>query len=563
MQFIPFISAAFVSLLALQSAPTPATTANPAPDTKSAAKAKSPPNFVFIQAEATGWSSTSVDMDGEPPSHARPAGLTPNLEKLAADGMRFSDFYASCPRCTPSRASFVTGISPAKLHMTYQNEGGNSRREQGDGGYTLMKMVPPEVEEYIPKGVKTTAEWLKELGYTSAHFGKWHAGRADPKANGFDASDGPNSNQGPERGTAPNPKQATVISDKGIAFMRDAVKAGKPFYVQISHYGFGSEEEATPESLEIARKLVPGVSGKPLGAIAGQHDMDLQLARVRAALVELGIADNTYIFFSADHGAQGGGGGGGGGRGGRNTANPPFAGAKGSVSEGGIRVPFIVVGPGVPAGVISRVRATGMDLVPTMRDLAGKPIEKSVDPDAQTVVEGGSLAPVLKSSGENAGKGTVARTREEIVIHFPHYDLNNGGPASAIYLGDHKLVRNYDAGTVKLYDIAKDRAEANDLAAQMPERVKELEAKLDAYLKAIKAPMATLAKDAPVKPEGGAGAEGEAEKPADRPRRGGGQGGGGRGGQGGGGRGGQGGGGQGGGGQGGGSKNNPNQGGGE
>jgi arylsulfatase A-like enzyme len=510
MQFIPFISAAFVSLLALQSAPAPATTAKPAPDTKPAAAAKSPPNFVFIQAEATGWSSTSVDMDGEPPSQARPAGLTPNLEKLAADGMRFSDFYASCPRCTPSRASFVTGISPAKLHMTYQNEGGGSKRAQEEvGGYTLMKMVPPEVEEYIPKGVKTTADWLKELGYTSAHFGKWHAGRADPKANGFDASDGPNGNQGPERGTTPNPKQATAITDKGIAFMREAVKAKRPFYVQISHYGFGSEEEATPESLEVARKLVPGVTGKPLGAIAGQHDMDLQLARVRAALVELGIADNTYIFFSADHGAQGGGGGGGGGRGGRNTANPPFSGAKGSVSEGGIRVPFIVVGPGVPAGVISRVRATGMDLVPTMRDLAGKPIEKSADPDAQTVVEGGSLVPVLKSSGENAGKGTVARTREEIVIHFPHYDLNNGGPASAIYLGDHKLVRNYDAGTVKLYDIAKDRAEANDLAAQMPERVKELEAKLDAYLKAIHAPMATLAKD------GGAT---KGEPPAQKPR---------------------------------------------
>jgi arylsulfatase A-like enzyme len=397
-------------------------------------------------------------------------------------------------------------------------------------------MVPPEVEEYIPKGVKTTAEWLKELGYTSAHFGKWHAGRADPKAKGFDASDGPNSNQGPERGVAPNPKQAAVITDKGIAFMREAAKAGTPFYVQISHYGFGSEEEATPESLAFAKSLVSGVSGKPMGAIAGQHVVDQQIGRVRAALKEMGIADNTYIFFSADHGAQGGGGGGG-GRGGRNAANPPFSGAKGSVSEGGIRVPFIVVGPGVPAGVVSRVRATGMDLVPTMRDLAGKPIEKAADPDAQTAVEGGSLVPVLKSSGESAGKGTVARTREEIVIHFPHYDLNNGGPASAIYLGDHKLVRNYDAGTVKLYDISKDRAEANDLAASMPERVKELEAKLDAYLKAIRAPMATPAKDAPANPNGGASGGSGSEKQTDRPRRGGrgggggGGGGGGRGGQ--------------------------------
>lgn len=363
-----------------------------------------------------------------------------------------------------------------------------------------MRMIPPEVEEYLPKGVETTGDVLRELGYGTAHFGKWHAGRADPKANGFDASDGPNGNQGPDRSTAPNPKQCTEIVDKGIAFMREQLKAGKPFFVQISHYGFGSEEEATPASIEVARKVAPGVSGKPLGAIAGQHDMDIQLGRLRTALAEMGVADNTYIFFSADHGAQGGGGGGGGARGGRTLANPPFVGGKGSVSEGGIRVPFIVCGPGIPAGVVSNVRATGMDLLPTLRDLAGKPIDQPTDPDAQLSVEGGSLLPVLKTSGEdagnNAGKGTVTRTREEIVIHFPHYDLNNGGPASAIYLGNFKLVRNDDAQTVKLYDIAKDRSEANDLASSMPEKVKELEAKLDAYLKAVKAPMARVNPDA-------------------------------------------------------------------
>ena len=522
-------------------------TAKPAAAAATAVTAR--PNFIFIQAEATGWSSTSVDMDGEPPSHARPAGLTPNLEQLAQDGMRFSDFYVTAPRCTPSRTSFVTGISPAKLHMTYQNEGGNSRREEGGGEqYRLLRMVPPPVETTLPKGVKTTGNWLGELGYASAHFGKWHVGRQDPTEIGFNLSDGANSNQGPERGVAPNPKQCEVIVDKGIAFMREQVKAGKPFYLQLSHYGFGSEEEATPAALAKARELVSGVSGKPLGAIAGQYDMDLQLARVRATVKELGIEGNTYIFFSADHGAQGGGGGGGGGGGaggqrggGRNAANPPFAGAKGSVSEGGIRVPFIVVGPGIPAGVISRVRATGMDLVPTMCDLAGKPIENATDADAQNVVEGGSLVPVLKSSGENAGKGAVARTREEIVIHFPHYDLNNGGPASAIYLGDLKLVRNDDAKTLKLYDIAKDRAEANDIASTMPEKVKELEAKLDAYLKAIKAPMARVNPDAGKTPTEGEkpAAEGEKGQSPDGARPGGGQR---RGGQGGGGGGGQGGG---------------------
>jgi arylsulfatase A-like enzyme len=387
-----------------------------------------PPNFVFIQGEAQGPSSISVDMDGDPASPSRPSGLTPNLEKLASNGMRFSDFYASCPRCTPSRASFVTGISPAKLHMTYQNEGGASRREGGakgggkanDGGegvedaskYRLMRMIPPQIEPDLPPGVKTSGARLGELGYGTAHFGKWHAGRAEPSKVGFDRCDCANSNQSPERGVAPNPKQATVITDKGIAFMREQVKAGKPFFVQISHYGFGSEEEATPEALAVAKRLVPGVSGKPLGAIAGAHDVDTQVGRVVAALKEMGVADNTYIFYSADHGAQGGGGGG------RSQANPPFSGGKGSVREGGIRVPLIAAGPGIQAGTVSHVRATGMDLLPTMLDLSGHPVPKHANPDARTEIEGGSLAPVLKGDGT----GEVKRSHEEIVIHFLYAD---------------------------------------------------------------------------------------------------------------------------------------------
>jgi arylsulfatase A-like enzyme len=264
--------------------------------------------------------------------------------------------------------------------------------------------------------------------------------------------------------------------------MRDAVKAGKPFFVQVSHYGFGSEEEATPEAFAIARERAPGLSGKPLAAVAGAYDVDRSLGRLRDALAELGVAGNTFILYSSDHGAQGGGGG-------RNGAlpNPPFHGAKGSVAEGGIRVPFIVAGPGIEHGAVSHVRATGMDLLPTLRDLAGAPLPKPADPDARTAVEGGSLAAVLRAGG----KGTVIRPREAIVIHFPHYDLNNGGPASAIYLGDYKLVRNDDSQTTTLFDIVHDPTESKDLASAMPDRVQDLTRRLDAYLDAIKAPRAT------------------------------------------------------------------------
>ena len=518
-------------VLGLQAAPAaPKAPAPPvAPDGARAPGLKAArPNFVFIQAEAQGWSSTSVDMDGVAPSTARPAGLTPNLEKMAADGMRFSDFYVSCPRCTPSRASWVTGIGPAKLHMTYQNEGGANKRETGDASrYPLMRMIAPSPDTDLPAGVKTSGGMLHDLGYGTAHFGKWHVGRAAPDAVGFDVCDGANSNQGPERGSAPNPKQAALITDRGIEFMRAQLKAGKPFFVQLSHYGFGAEEEATPEALAAAKALVPGISGKPMGAIAGARDVDTQVGRVLAALKEMGVADNTYVFYSADHGAQGGGGGGAGG--GRNVPNPPFSGAKGSVSEGGIRVPFIAVGPGIAAGKVSAVRGSGMDLLPTMLDLCGAPVAKPADPDARTAIEGGSLVPVLKGGGE----GKVQRSHEDLVIHFPHYDLGNGGPASAIYVGNMKLVHNYDTGKYMLYDIAKDRSERNDLSAEQAEAVKSMRAKLESYLQAVKAQMPVVNPN-PGKTDGSVPADGGKPKGG----KGGGKGGGGKGGQGGGGQGG-------------------------
>ena len=496
--------------------------AGDAPTAQTAATRR--PNFVFILGEGHGWSSTSVDMDGTPPSDARPAGLTPNLEAMAKQGMRFSDFYASCPRCTPSRASFFTGISPAKLHMTYVNEGGAGKREgggkggKGGGGgndaaapaddaakYPLMRMIAPSPEMELPADVKTTGDVLRGAGYATAHFGKWHAGRMDPTKHGFDVSDGPNTNQGPDRGEAPNPKQSTVITDRGIDFMRQQVKAGKPFFLQLSHYGCGSEAEATPESVAEVQKLMPQLQGKQLGSVAGMRDMDKAIGRVMAALKELGIADNTYVFFSTDHGTPGGGSPRGVG------ANPPLSGAKGSVSDGGIRVPFLAWGPGVKADSTSHVRATGMDLLPTMLDLAGKPLAKPEKPDARNVVEGGSLSSVLK----NGGQGTVARPREEIVVHFPHYDLSNGGPASAIFMSDLKLIRNYDTGKVSLYDIVKDPGESRDLAAKMPDKVKDLEAQLDAYLKAVDAQMPRPNPEAGKASDSGAGStnNGKGKKP--------------------------------------------------
>lgn len=455
-----------------------------------------PPNFIVIQAEAQGWPGTSVEMDGQQPHDARPAGLTPNLERLAAVGVRFSDFYVTCPRCTPSRASLVTGISPAKLHMTYQGEGaargeqGGNRPERGGGEgrgkregradapddtVRLLRLIPPEPERDLPSGVRTIGAWLRTAGYASAHFGKWHVGRSAPSAVGFDVCDGANSNQGPERGVAPNPTQATAITDRGIAFMREQVEAGRPFYLQLDHYGFGNEREVTPEALQAARALAPDARAKELAAIAGARDVDTQVGRVLAAVQQLGIANNTFIIYTSDHGQQGGG---------QARPNDPLAGGKGSLSEGGVRVPLIVAGPGIAGGRVLQVRASNMDIVPTVLDYAGVAVPAPANRDAVASIEGASLAPVLQ------GRATDVPRQRDLVLHFPHYDLSNGGPATAIYRDQWKLVRHDDAGAVRLYDLRADRAESRDLSASQAALTRELTAAMDAYLDAVNAPRA-------------------------------------------------------------------------
>jgi len=445
----------------------------PAKSDAAAANNAGKPNFVFILGEGNGWSDTSVQMDDRIANSRSPVYRTPNLERLAREGMRLSDFYAACPRCTPSRAGFFTGISPTRLHMTYVNRTG-----QEDGGgprgarrpfvaAAAQKLVPPAPLIELPAGVLTVGDVLKTAGYATAHFGKWHVGRVSPARHGFDETDGANGNEGPEPGVAPNPKQAYALTERGIAFMQNQVKAGKPFYVQLSHYPGRSIEEALPETRRELEALPGFRPGRQAGQAAVIADMDKSIGLVLKALDELGVASNTYVIYSADHGTQGGSG------------VAPLSGGKGSLREGGVRVPFIVRGPGVKPGACSHVRGVCWDLLPTLAELAGVP----QPPPAE--VEGGSLAAVFKSGGT----GTVRRPREEIVLHFPHYDLGNGGPASTAYQGHYKLSHSYDTGASSLFDLTTDLGEQNDLAAEMPERTSEMGARMRAYLKAVDAQM--------------------------------------------------------------------------
>lgn len=408
------------------------------------------PNFVVIMAEAQGWPNTSVMMDDRLPASKSAVFKTPAIERLAREGMRFAYGYALSPRCTPSRAALFTGIGPAALHMTYVGVG-------RDSGPVRTALIPPEPVLEMPTAVTTVAEMLKGVGYTTAHFGKWHVGRTEPGKHGFDESDGATNNGGPDNVASPNPKQAYGMTERGIAFMARAQKTGKPFYLQLSHYPNQERKEG-------------GGGGRDRDTVRADSDeIDKTVMQLLTALDTLGLTGRTYVIYTADHGGQG------------RNGNAPLSGGKGAVTEGGLRVPFLIRGPGIAGNICSRVPVTACDVLPTIAELAGVKTALALE------VEGGSLAAVLR---DQAGRGTVTRFREELVFHFPHYDLGNGGPATAILVGGYKLVRNYEKKTPRLFDLERDLGEERDLAAKLPEKAAELDARLAVYLKAVVAQMA-------------------------------------------------------------------------
>jgi arylsulfatase A-like enzyme len=419
-----------------------------------------PPNFVIVVGEGAGWVSTSVPMDPAQPSARSTSLRTPGLERLAAAGLRFAQGYAASPRCTPSRAALFTGRSPGALHMTFVTEGG---RGGGGGGPATpaARVTAPTALMELPAAEITLAELLQEAGYATAHFGKWHVGRVSPARHGFAETDGPNGNGGPENVANPNPKQGLAITEAGVAFLERQARSRQPFYLHLSHYPSQEEKGAA--------------NGR--GGRSGQHEQevaaaDQSLARILDTLDRLGLRTNTYILYTTDHGTPG--------------RNGPLRGGKGTIWEGGLRVPFLLAGPGIAPNANSAVRVSALDVLPTFAELAGR---RDRVPAA---CEGGSLVPLFQD-----GTGSVRRPREEFVVHFPHYDKDPVGPASALFLGDLKLVRIYATGERRLYDVAQDPAERRDLAPDRPDRVRELDARLTASLQAVGAAMPTVNESVP------------------------------------------------------------------
>ena len=452
-----------------------------------------PPNFLVIMGEAQGWASTSAPLDDRDKQGSRSDYIhTPNLDALAERGFRFSDFYASSPRCTPTRAAMFTGRSPAALHMTFVGEGKKDGVvNPGD------KVIPPDSTTQLPEHIETVGTLLKKHGYATAHFGKWHVGRDNPKNCGFDENDGANSNGGPDNVEEPNPTQCYATAKLGMDFMTRQVKARKPFYLQISHYPGKQMEAATPEMIEaVKRRLGNRLDSQRIGRAAGNEEIDKTIGLVLTKLKELGAMENTYVIYTADHGAQGG------------NSNGALSKGKGTVWDGGLRVPLFVAGPGIKAGQFSHVRATTVDVLPTIMDLAGVK-------EQPKGLEGVSLVNVLQRDPNAAPK----RVREELVIHFPHYDKDEIGPASAIIYQNYKMIRVFETEQRHLFDLSKDIAERHDLAGSKPEVVQDLDKRMMDYLRSVNAGLPKPNPNYDPKGErsgdrkGGGGGKGKGKKP--------------------------------------------------
>ncbi|HEY7308377.1 MAG TPA: sulfatase-like hydrolase/transferase [Gemmataceae bacterium] len=426
-------------------------------------------NVVLILADDLGW----ADLGCYGSSYHR----TPHLDRLAAQGMRFTDAYAACPVCSPTRAALMTGKYPARLNLTDWLPGRPDRPDQ--------KLLRPAIRHALPPTETTLAEALKAAGYVTGHVGKWHLGGegAGPRQRGFDvniagdAAGSPRSYFAPFKGRdgrfilglerAPDGEyltdRLTAEAEKFIETNRD-----KPFFLYLAHYAVHIPLRAKAEKIKKYRPGRPGEQGNPIYA-AMIESLDESVGHVLKKLDDLKLTGRTLVAFTSDNGGLCV-------REGPNTPatiNAPLRDGKGYLYEGGIRVPLIVKWPGVTrAGATNAAPVSSIDFFPTVLDACG--VKSDARPD------GVSLTPLLK------GKDLK---REALFWHYPHYCNQGGRPGGAVRAGDYKLIEFYEDNRRELFDLQKDRGESHNLSADKPEVVKELAGKLAAWRKEVGARM--------------------------------------------------------------------------
>ena len=423
------------------------------------------PNFILILADDQGWNGTSVKMMDNESGSKSDYFETPNLERFAQSGIRFSDAYASAPVCAPSRYSIQFGKTPARLSLI--RVGMNTDHIDHEG-FTS-----------IPKALKKI-----NSNYRTAHFGKWGMG-SNPSVFGYDVSDGPTKNKDGnfdnnrsqwEHVFKKDPKNIFSLTDRAIEFIDSSKEEEKPFYLQISHYAVHSNVESKEKSYAVLKDKPIGAQQKDLGFAAMTFDLDEGLGLLLNKIKELEIEDNTYIIYMSDNGSVPNIPG---AKKYKKSYNFPLSRGKWDAYEGGVRVPLIISGPGIKNDTESATPVSGSDLLPTIIDLAGN---KTI---ALTEIDGGSFASILL----NKNNKKIKRAVDGIFFHVPY---KNGialkRPHSAVRKGDYKLIKFQDDKSILLFNLVKDKMEQLDLATQKPEKVKELEKILDNYLTEVHAP---------------------------------------------------------------------------
>jgi arylsulfatase A-like enzyme len=438
------------------------------------------PNFLFILVDDLGCRDLGYE--------GSTFHETPNIDALAASGMRFDQGYAACRVCSPSRASIMLGKATPRHGITdWIGAASGTKWDRDD------PVLPAEYNHLLPQEDITLAEALRDGGYTTFFAGKWHLGSkgswpedhgfminkggwdvGSPKGGYFAPWDNPNLPSGPN-----GESLALRLANETASFIGQ--NKDKPFLAYLSFYSVHGPIQTTEALCNKYREKAKAM-GLVDNAARFQFDRRLPVRQaqdnpVYAGMVELlddavgivmdklketGLDKNTVIIFTGDNGGVSSGDS-------FSTCLLPFRGGKGRQWEGGIREPYIIHVPGMTKpGSVSQVPAIGMDFYPTMLDLAGLPLLPKQH------VDGVSLVPVLKG-------GTIPD--RDLFWHYPHYGNQGGEPSSIIRSKDWKLIYYHEDGRTELYNLANDIGEQAELAASHPEKVAELKKKLDAWMK--------------------------------------------------------------------------------
>ena len=420
-------------------------------------------NIVLIFADDLGWTDLAC--------FGSKVYQTPNIDRLAKEGVKFTQAYSACTVCSPTRAALLTGKYPGRLHITDWIPGLPPENP---------KLLVPDWTKFLPLEEVSLGRAFKSAGYATASIGKWHLGGETywPDKHGFDLN---------IAGTeAPSPKSyfapytiATLPEGPDGEYLTDrlAVEANKfleqhnekPFFLYLPHFAVHLPVQGKKDLIKKYKERIgPGVSQTNAGYAAMIESLDDAVGSVRRKLDELKLADKTVVVFASDNGGRV-----------PTTSNLPLRVGKGSCYEGGTRVPLIVYWPGITKpGTVCDTPVISMDLYPTLLEIAGQ------TEAGKKGIDGVSLVSLLRNSGK--------LQRDELFWHYPHYQhyqLGGTTPYAAIRKGDFKLIEFFDDTRVELYDLSKDIAEQHNLAAELPEKANELRARLHSWQKEVNAQM--------------------------------------------------------------------------